>query len=231
MRLCFEDSAVTRRNHRRRRIVNGVMHMIAFRAGGARRGFVVAAAAALTFLAITAQALYDPRPAFACSCITPLPSLAQVASEPNTVIVAGTVAQQFPERTSVTIDTWFWGAAPVDTAWLSFGSQMTTSCDPFVTVGERRLLVMSRQEADLFSVNPCVQSGVIGTPDGDAALAAAEALFEEVAPPTPSPTAPPESPPPATIDPGWLYVGGVVGGATLLLLAIALIAIRRRPTT
>jgi hypothetical protein len=199
---------------------------------GARRGMVVAAATALTFVAVFVQALAGPLPAFACSCMAPMPTIAEVAQDPGTVIVAGVVQQQFPERTAVVVDTWFVGAQPVDTVWLGFGSQMMSSCDPFVTMGERRLLVMSRQAADLFTVNPCVQSGVIGTPAGDEALAAAVELFGGSTPPTPAPTEPPESPPPAPtgLDPSWLYVAAVVGGAGLIFVVVTLLAIRRRPT-
>jgi hypothetical protein len=210
------------------------MHSNALRPGGLRRALTLAAVAALAFLALAAQALYDPRPALACSCIFPMPTIAQVAAEPGTVVVTGTVAQQLPDRTAIAIDTWYWGEGVTDVAWLSFGSQGMTSCDPFVTVGERRLLVLHRQEPDLFSVNPCVESGVIGTESGDKALAAAIELWGDGSvPPTPAPTAPPESPTPTatSIDPGWLYVAAVAGGGALVLALVALLATRRRPSS
>jgi hypothetical protein len=200
--------------------------------GRARRGMVVGAATALTFAAAFFQALAGPLPAFACSCMAPLPTIAEVAQDPNTVVIAGVIGQQLPDRTPVAVDTWFWGPAPTDVVWLSFGNGQMTSCDPFVTVGERRLLVLSRSDANLFSVNPCVASGVIGEPGGDEALAEAQTLFGGSAPPTPAPTEPPAvpAPTPAALDPTWLYVAAVIGGAGLIFAVMALLAVRRRPS-
>lgn len=155
----------------------------------------------LALVAAFAQALAGPLPVRACSCMEPMPGLAAVASEPNVVILAGTIGPQQPERTPVHVDTWFHGPGLTEVVWLSFGSQMTTSCDPFVTEGERRLMVVQRQDDGLFSYWPCAPAGVIGTEAGDAALAEAEALFSVEPSPTPPPTDPPETEPPATDPP------------------------------
>lgn len=195
-------------------------------------GWVVAAALALTFAAVFVQALAGPGRALACSCVMPMPTIAEAATQPGTVVVAGIIGPQQPEQTPLQVDTWFFGGAPQPVIWMSFGSRMMTSCDPFVEVGERRLMVLFRQDGGLFSYNPCVQSGVIGTPEGDAALATAQELFggEPIA--TPVPTPPPQIGDTPGLDAARLYVIGAVGAGVLLLAAVVLIAMlrRRRPS-
>jgi hypothetical protein len=197
------------------------------------RSTVLAAALVLALAAGFAQALAGPLPVRACSCMEPLPGLARVAADPATVIVAGTIGQQLAEQTQLVVDTWFHGAGMTDVLWLSFGSQMLSSCDPFVTPGERRLMVLHRQDGGLYSVNPCVSSGVIGEEGGDAALAEAEALFLTDVPATPqppSPTEPPDSPSPSGPGDGWLFVAGTLGAAAVLFAVLALLGMRsRRP--
>ena len=208
------------------------------------RALVFSAGLVLALVAAFAQALAGPLPALACSCMEPLPGMDSVASQPDTVVLVGTIGQQTPERTPVAVDTWFHGPGISDVVWLSFGTQAMTSCDPFVTPGERRLLVLHRQEDGTFGYSPCVASGVIGTPAGDEAFAEATELFVE-APvrATPEPTGPtgPTGPPepteqPATPTPapdgaaqGWVFVAGALGAALLIFGAVALFALRRQP--
>ncbi|HWH36945.1 MAG TPA: hypothetical protein VNT28_04135 [Candidatus Limnocylindrales bacterium] len=195
-----------------------------------RRPVVLAVGVMLALAAAFAQALAGPLPARACSCIDPLPSLARVASEPNVTVIVGTIGQQQPERTPVGVEGWFTGPGVTDVVWLNFGSQAMTSCDPFVTAGEKRLMVLHPNGDGTYSVNPCVASGVIGTEAGDAALAEAQALFVAQPTPGPSPSDPPAAPQPLPdgADGGWLMVLGVLGVATLAFAAVVLIATRRR---
>lgn len=196
-----------------------------------RHGWILGAALVMTFAAVFMQSLAAPGRALACSCVMPMPTIADMATEPGTVVVAGSIGPQQPERTPVEVDTWFHGGAPAPVIWLSFGSQMTTSCDPSVNVGERRLLVLSRVDEQLYSYNPCVQAGVIGTPDGDAALAAAEQLFGGQLMPTPEPTEPPNIGETPGLDAARLYVVGAIGAAVLLLAGVVLFAMLRRRRT
>jgi hypothetical protein len=178
------------------------------------------------------QSLAGPLPALACSCAEPLPSMARAAAEPNTAVVLGTIGEQLPEQTPVAVETWFHGPGFSDVIWLNFGSQSMTSCDPFVTRGERRLLVLFRQaDTGTFGVNPCVSSGVIGTDAGDEALAQAIELFGSNPTPPPGSTEPPVSPRPPAGDPGagWLFVVGALGAAAVIFALVALAGLRRRP--
>jgi hypothetical protein len=191
----------------------------------------VIAALLLAACGALAQGLGGPLPALACSCAAPLPSMARVAAEPNTVIVVGTIGRQLADRTPVAVDTWFHGPGASEVIWLGFGSQAMSSCDPFVTAGERRLLVLFRQEGmGTFGFSPCVASGVIGTEAGDEALAEATELFGAGPSPPPGPTEPPVSPRPPPGDPGagWLFVVGALGAAALIFAVVALLGLRRR---
>jgi hypothetical protein len=197
-----------------------------------RRPLVLAAGTILALTAAFAQALGGPLPARACSCIHPLPTMARVVSEnPASVVLVGTIGRQQAERTPVAVEAWYHGPGVTDLVGLNFGNQGMTSCDPFVTAGEKRLMVLHRNEDGSFGVNPCVASGVIGTEAGNAALEEAEALF---AAPQPPPTAPPSEPPTAPTEPagaadlGWVMVASVLGVALLLFVAVALVAVRRR---
>jgi hypothetical protein len=194
-----------------------------------RGPLVLLAGTLLVLTAAFAQALAGPLPARACSCAAPLPSLARVAGDPGVVVLVGTIGQQQAERTPGAVETWFNGPGANDVVWLNFGRQMMSSCDPFVTAGEKRIMVLHPIGDGAYGVNPCVVSGVIGTADGDAALAEAEALFAGQ-PPPPGATDPPALPgaPTGASSDGWLMVGGVVGVAGLILVGVALLSVRRR---
>lgn len=195
-----------------------------------RRPFVLASGVLLALSAAFAQSLAAPLPAMACSCVAPLPSIERVAADPNVVVIAGTIGQQLPDRTPVAVDTWFHGSGPSDVVWLSFGSQSMSSCDPFVSPGERWLMVLHRQDEGIFSYSPCVVSGAIGTDSGDEALAQATEIFAGQMTPPPGPTEPPISPRPPTTDPagGWVYIVGALGAAALVFAVVALVGLRRR---
>jgi hypothetical protein len=210
------------------RIAHRTTAAAALPSGRTRLGLSLVAACALVLAALVIQSL-SPLPARACSCAE-IASIARAASKPGVAVVAGTVGRQLPDRTPIAVDTWFHGSQAADVIWLNFGSQGQTSCDPFVTSGERRLLVVHRQQENLYSVDPCVASGVIGTEPGDAALAEAVEVFGGGATAPPGSTDPPISPRPPTTDPaaGWVYVVGALGAAALLFAVVALVGLRRR---
>jgi hypothetical protein len=195
-----------------------------------RRPIVFVAATLFALAAAFGQALAGPLPARACSCMEPLPRLAGVASEPGVVVLVGTIGQQGPERTPVAVERWFSGPGMTEVVWLNFGTQAMTSCDPFVTAGEKRMMVLHSNGDGTYGVNPCVASGVVGTESGDAALAEAEALFTVQPTPSPAATDPPATPTPPADDPsaGWLMVGGVLGAAALVFAGVVLLSVRRR---
>jgi hypothetical protein len=189
----------------------------------------VAAALLVAAAALFVQAIELPIPVQACSCVAPLPTLADVADEEGATIELATVGQQMPDRTPALVNAWFRGAQPADVVWLSGGSNMMSSCDVGVSAGQQWLFVLSGGDAGVYSAISCSPQGMIGTPEGDALLADALAIFgSPQAPPTPEP----EQPSPIDLAPwlgglGWVAAAAIVG--VLLFGAIALVA-RRRPS-
>ena len=201
-----------------------------------RRAFPLTAALFLAFAAYSFQAVQLPGRVLACSCAGPPPGLAEAAQRDQVTIVAGTVGRALPDRTPIEVDSWFHGAFPADFVWLSGGTNSGTSCDIFMTAGERRLFVLyggpSAPGANgLYSTNLCAPGGAAGTPEGDALLAEAADTFGT---PQSPPTREPDPGPPAGVDPspsradGIVWVAGALGVGILLFGLIVLIA-RRRP--
>jgi hypothetical protein len=171
-----------------------------------------------------------------------MPTLAELAREEGTSIVVGTVGRALPDRTPIAVEGSFVGGPHAEVVWLTGGSQQMTSCDIFMSAGERRLLVVFRGDAGLYSTNSCAPSGLLGTPDGDALLATAIASFGDPSVPSapepefePEPESEPESASPIVTEPspspgqGLIWVAAAIGVGILLFGAITLVA-RRRPT-
>ncbi len=203
-----------------------------------RRTLPLAAALFLAFAAYSFQAVQLPGRVMACSCIAPLPTLADVARDEGTSIVVGTVGRALPDRTPIAIEGSFVGGPHPEVIWLSGGSQQMTSCDIFMSAGERRLLVLYRGDAGLYSTNSCAPSGLLGTQDGDALLATAIDSFGDAqAPlgpqPEPSPepgvTSPIATEPAPLLGQGFVWVAAAVGVGILVLGTVVLFA-RRRST-
>lgn len=215
-----------------------------------RRFLPVASAIVLAFMALTVQAVQLPGRALACSCVAPLPTLAEVAQDEGTSIVVATVGRALPDRTPMGIEGSFVGGPHPEVIWLSGGSQQMTSCDIFMSAGERRLLVLYRAEGDLYTANSCAPSGVLGTADGDALLATAIETFGDPQPPgAPQPEPEPEPQPeplpepepevqpepPTATEPAPLVGSGLVWaagafGVGLLMFGVIILVARRRPS-
>lgn len=195
------------------------------------RGRTLAASLLVTLSAVFFQAVALPSDVRACSCVA-FHSLAEVVADGDVTIVTGVVGRQLPDRTPVAVATWFHGPGPSDVVWVRGGSQMMTSCDPFMEVGELRVFVLHGRPGEPYSVDPCSVGGVVGTESGDSALAEAEALFGTGSvPPTAEPTEPPASPPPAAPVAGeaMLWIAAALGAAVVMFGGIALLAVRRQP--
>ncbi len=177
--------------------------------------------------ALFTQSAAVPARVVACSCIPP-PSLAEVATTEDVAIVAGTVGRALPDRTPVGVETWFHGASPSDVVWLNSGTQMASSCDIFMTAGERRIFVLHVADKGTYSAISCSPNGLIGSPDGDALLEEAIATFGGEAPPTSEPAVAAEPAQSPWIGDGLVWVAGGVGAATLLFGLIVAAGLRAR---
>ena len=204
----------------------------------------VVAAIAMAFTALTFQAIQLPGRALACSCVEPLPTLAELAGEQGTSIVIGTVGRALPDRTPIAVEGSFVGGPHAEVVWLSGGSQQMTSCDIFMSVGERRLLVLFRSEGELYSTNSCAPSGLLGTAAGDALVATAVEAFGEPQAPAvgePEPEPQPEPEPEIQAEPtstpeaapllgtGLIWAAGAFA-AGLMLFGLVILMARRRPS-
>jgi len=204
-----------------------------------RRAWPLAAALVFAFVSYAYQAAQIPGRVLACSCVAPLPTLIEVARDEGTSIVVATVGRALPDRTPLTVEGSFVGGPHAEVIWLAGGSQQMTSCDIFMSAGERRLLVVYPGDAGLYSTNSCAPSGLLGTPDGDALLATAIEAFGDPGVPTapePEPEPDPESVSPIVTEPspllgqGLIWVAAAVGAGVLFLGLIVLVA-RRRPAS
>lgn len=194
----------------------------------------MAAAFAVAFAALTIHSLALPERVLACSCAWPPPSLAEVAARDQVSVIVGTVGQSLPDRTAIGVETWFHGAFPADVVWLTGGTNMASSCDLPLAVGQRWVLVLNGGPAapgagGLYSAGSCDPHGELGTPQGNAVLADVIATFGSGESPDP-----PEAEPPPPIDVsrwlggGLVWVAAASGTGVLVLAAIVLAARRRR---
>lgn len=193
---------------------------------GGRR-LTVLGIAILGASALFTQSAVVPARVVACSCVPP-PSLAEIAATEDVAIVVGTVGRALPDRTPLGVETWFHGASPSGIVWLNTGTQMGSSCDIFMTAGERRFFVLYPAGDATYSAISCSPNGLIGSPDGDALLEEAIATFGGEPPPTPEPEAAAEPTPSPWIGDGLLWVAGGVGAATLLFGLIVAAGLRTR---
>lgn len=189
----------------------------------------LAAALVLAGASLVVQGVEAPLRVVACSCVAPMPTLAELAQEPGTSIVVATVGQALPDRTPLAVEGWFRGSMDSDVIWIHGGMNMGTSCDIFLEAGQSYVLVLYRGEGGIYSANSCTPSGQVGTVAGDNLLAETGTLFGDAqAPPTPEPVAPT----PIDLAPwpgGLAWAAAGVAIAAGLFGAIALLA-RRRPS-
>ncbi len=216
------------------------------------------AAALLAFSAYALQAVHLPGRVLACSCAGP-PSMAELVPREGLALLIGTVGQRGPDVTPITVEGWFGQPDPPDLVFIMSGESFGSSCDLYVGTNERWLLTLYRTREGPYDTSTCSPNGQLGTPDGDALVADAIAVFgapTSPPPPTPAPDPtrapsgqpqpPPSSQPvapepePETLSPiviepspllaqGLIWVAAAVGVGVLLLGAITLVAPRRPP--
>jgi hypothetical protein len=195
-----------------------------------RRGLAFGGAVLLGLSAVLLQWVALPRPALACSCVAPLPTLEEFVEQAGggIAVITGTVGAPLPETTPVVVEAWFFGAAPQDVVWISGGSNVMSSCDRMLGVGERHLLVLYGPPGERYSTNVCARGASLDTQEGQALLAEAVALFGTGEPP---PTAEPAPEQPLDLSPLagpgmlWVLAGGL---AALAVFGLVTLAARRR---
>jgi hypothetical protein len=153
---------------------------------GARRALLLPLVGALAFAFATIFSTV--RPAFACSCAM-RETIAQQAT-PDNAIFTGTAGLAVARGVPVQVDRWMWGRGAAPQVWLaadSFGDGAAcgTSVPP---AGSRWLWVTWIGPGSVdFRTGLCSPAGDLATPEGQAMLADALAVFDAVAPPEPVP--------------------------------------------
>lgn len=162
-----------------------------------------------------------PGRSVACSCMPAVTLAEAVERSPELAVFVGTVTGFQPDATTgrglatIAIEGTFRGPAlpPVIIAQSGSGAD----CGLPLTAGERRLFTARLDEQGRWSPGICDPQGLLGTPEGDRLLAAAEATFGPLqpvasAPPLTSPEAP---------DAGAPVVAGVGAAAGIMLAVVA----------
>jgi MYXO-CTERM domain-containing protein len=174
-----------------------------------------------------------PGRSLACSCIPPVPIGQAVAQSPELAVFVGTVTALQPDATTggglatIEVEGTFRGPALPPAILARSGNG--ADCGLPMSVGERRLFTARVDEQGTWSPGICDPQVLLGTPEGDAALAEAEAAFGSLQPTAgPPPLTNPEA---ASDGPDLVVVGIVAAGLLLVLVGGALLVRRRRPGT
>lgn len=195
---------------------------------------IVPLLAALVLAVGTVGAL--PGRSVACSCMPAVSFAEAVAQSPDLAVFVGTVTALQPDAAAggglatIEVEGMFRGPAlpPAIIARSGNGAD----CGLMMTVGERRLFTARVDEQGTWSPGICDPQALLGTPEGDAALAEAEAAFGPLqptasAPPLTSPEAPEASPDPVVA--AVFAVGGLLLAVVVAGVVIALVRRRRAP--
>jgi hypothetical protein len=196
------------------------------------------AAAVLTaaLLSSVATLLWSAGPVAACSCAMPGP-MKEYATVENAVFT-GTAGEHIDRGVPVEVDQWLWGEGAADVVWLtaaSFGDSAGCGTNP-PPAGTSWIWVawLPGNNGD-FGTGLCSPHAQLDTPEGQAMLADALAVFEANAPPasTAEPTPAPESP--QAVDPAnsgrdttMLLIGGAVVLASLAMFGGVAVIVRRQ---
>ena len=177
------------------------------------------------------------KPVAACSCAMPR-SLEESATAEQ-AIFSGTAGEHDRRGVPVQVDRWFWGQGAAPVVWLaesSFGDGASCGTTP-PAQGSRWLWIAWRPGNDGdFGTGLCSPAHDLGTPEGQAVFAEAVAVFNGVAPPTPTqgggetiePATAPDPAAAARDQAAIVIIGGLLVGSLALFGALVLIARRSR---
>ena len=171
-----------------------------------------------------------PGRSVACSCMPAVSFAEAVAQSPDLAVFVGTVTALQPDAATggglatIEVEGTFRGPALPPAILARSGNG--ADCGLMVTVGERRLFTARVDERGTWSPGICDPQALLGTPEGDAALAEAEAAFGPLqptasAPPLTNPEAASDGPDPVVVGvlaAGGLVLAGVVAGVVMALV-------------
>ncbi len=171
-----------------------------------------------------------PGRSVACSCMPAVSFAEAVAQSPDLAVFVGTVTALQPDATTggglatIEVEGSFRGPAlpPAIVARSGNGAD----CGLPMTVGERRLFTARVDEQGTWAPGICDPQALLGTPEGDATLADAEAAFGPLQPTAgPPPLTNPEA---ASDGPDFVVIGVVAVAGLLLAVVVAIVFLARR---
>ena len=207
-----------------------------------RRLLPIPLALVFAFCAYAIQSVELPGRVVACSCRVP-PTLAEMATAPNTVLVVATYGGGAPGGGGdprgggaplggghiLDIERVFNGNLPPQIRVQGFnGPSVGSDCSIAAALGQRWLLGVYRSPEGTFGVGTCGINALIGTAHGDALLAEAIGLFgvgQTPATPEPEPAAPVDLAPAFA---GWRWLAALVLVSAAVFGGVLLVASRRR---
>lgn len=177
-----------------------------------------------------------PGRSVACSCMPAVSFAEAVERSPELAVFVGTVTGFQPDATTggglatIEVEGTFRGPALPPAILARSGNG--ADCGLPMSVGERRIFTARVDEQGTWSPGICDPQALLGTPEGDAALAQAEAAF---GPLQPTASAPPLTNPEGSsggLDPvvaATVAVGGLIAAAVVVGGVLFLARRRRAP--
>ena len=168
-----------------------------------------------------------PGQAFACSCAAP-PLGAPIFTGAEEAVLVGTVGPADPNLVhAFAVERWFRGGDAAVVGMLGAeqrfpdGTTAYNTCGLDLEAGQRLVLSAGRVEGNLMP-GLCSPSAQVGSPEGQAMLAAAIRTFGEGTVPGTSGPAPPSAPEGPTIDLALIAMLGVLAAVVIVVFAVVL---------
>jgi hypothetical protein len=182
------------------------------------------------FLALALGGLAIPSAVAACDCVSPEDQLSGAGRDPRTVVLTGTPGVETPAGVPVSVSRWFLGAGPAPVVLLRVQSAESNTCGTTApTAGREHLFVLWREDGGDLLFHLCSVAADLGTDDGQARLAQAEAMLGPGATAEPVQAAPSSSPGATIVE----VASGVIVPLVMVVLVgvaflLAVVAVLRR---
>lgn len=171
-----------------------------------------------------------PRITVACSCVDPAMILTMAADDPSSVVFTGETGPAVGSTVPVSVTGWYGGPAPTDIVMLDVQGGDSASCgmNP-PPAGNEYLFGAYESSPGQLGINACSLVADLGTPEGQALQAQADAAL---GPPSPPPEAAPSAPPDDSLS---AQLGEKIPIIVVLLFGVGFLAgiyliLRRRQT-
>jgi hypothetical protein len=171
-----------------------------------------------------------PTAVAACDCVSPEDQLSGAGRDPRTVVLTGTPGVETPAGVPVSVSRWFLGTGAAPVVLLRVESDEANSCGTTApTAGREHLFVLWRESGGDLLFHLCSVAADLGTDDGKARLAQAQALLGAGATAEPVQAAPSAAPEATIVE---LASGVIVPLVVVVVVGVAfllgIVAVLRR---